>query len=87
MSSKLVKGAAIIGMAGVIVKILGAFFRIPLANWIGDTGMSYYGFAYSRYGALLVLATAGLPVAISRLVSGRSSGCHIQTGIRKHSSA
>ena len=69
MSSKLVKGAAIIGMAGVIVKILGAFFRIPLANWIGDTGMSYYGFAYSIYGALLVLATAGLPVAISRLVS------------------
>lgn len=69
MSSKLVKGAAIIGMAGVVVKVLGAFFRIPLANWIGDTGMSYYGFAYSIYGALLVLATAGLPVAISRLVS------------------
>ena len=69
MSSKLVKGAAIIGMAGVIVKVLGAFFRIPLANWIGDTGMSYYGFAYSIYGALLVLSTAGLPVAISRLVS------------------
>ncbi len=69
MSSKLVKGAAIIGTAGVIVKVLGAFFRIPLANWIGDTGMSYYGFAYSIYGALLVLSTAGLPVAISRLVS------------------
>lgn len=69
MTNKLVKGAAVIGIAGVIVKFLGAFFRIPLTNWIGDVGMSYYGFAYSIYGALLVLATAGLPVAISRLVS------------------
>lgn len=69
MTNKLVKGAAVIGMAGVFVKFLGAFFRIPLTNWIGDVGMSYYGFAYAIYGALLVLATAGLPVAISRLVS------------------
>ena len=46
-------------------------FRIPLTNWIGDDGMSYYGFAYSIYGALLVLSTAGIPLAISRMVSER----------------
>lgn len=67
--NKFVKGAAILGMAGVVIKLLGAVFRIPLTNWIGDSGMSYYGFAYSIYGALLVLSTAGIPVAISRLVS------------------
>lgn len=68
-TNKVVKGAAVIGIAGIIVKIMGGFFRIPLTNWIGDEGMSYYGFAYNIYGALLVLATAGFPVAISRLVS------------------
>ena len=42
MSKKsFMKGAVILGAAGVIVKILGAFFRIPLANIIGDTGMAY----------------------------------------------
>ena len=33
------KGAVILGIAGLIVKVFGAFFRIPLANIIGDTGM------------------------------------------------
>ena len=36
------KGAVILGIAGIIVKVFGAFFRIPLANIIGDTGMGYY---------------------------------------------
>lgn len=66
---KLVKGAMIIGAAGVLVKVLGAFFRIPITNWMGADGMAYYGFAYAIYGMLLVIATAGIPVAISRLVS------------------
>ncbi len=70
-SNKFIKGAAILGMAGIVIKLLGAVFRIPLTNWIGDTGMSYYGFAYAIYGALLVLSTAGIPVAISRMVSER----------------
>lgn len=69
MDKKVLKGAAVIGIAGVIVKLLGACFRIPLTNWIGADGMSYYGFAYAIYGALIILATAGVPVAISRMVS------------------
>ena len=69
--NKFIKGAAVLGIAGVVIKLLGAVFRIPLTNWIGDDGMSYYGFAYSIYGALLVLSTAGIPVAISRMVSER----------------
>ncbi len=66
---KIIKGAAILGTAGVIVKIIGAVFRIPVANLIGDTGMAYYSYAYAIYGTLLVLATSGMPVAISRLVA------------------
>lgn len=68
---KLVKGAAILGIAGVTVKFLGAILRIPLTNWIGNEGMSYYSTAYSIYSVLLIMSTAGLPIALSRLVSER----------------
>ena len=40
------KGAFILGMAGILVKIMGAFFRIPLGNLIGSKGMAYYQAAY-----------------------------------------
>lgn len=65
----LVQGAAILGVAAIIVKLLGALFRLPLVNWIGDTGMANYGPAYYIYAFFLILATAGIPIAISRLVS------------------
>ena len=65
------KGALILGIAGIIIKVLGAFFRIPLANIIGDTGMGYYQTAYPVYVLLLTLSTAGIPTAIARLVSER----------------
>lgn len=69
--NKFVKGAAILGIAGVGVKILGALFRIPLTNWIGEEGMAYYGAAYPVYSLLLIVSTAGIPVAISKMVAER----------------
>ncbi len=65
------QGAVVLGIAGVIVKVFGAFFRIPLGNIIGDTGMGYYQTAYPVYVLLLTLSTAGIPTAIARLVSER----------------
>ncbi len=67
------KGAVILGIAGLIVKVFGAFFRIPLANIIGDTGMGYYQTAYPIYVLLLTLSTSGIPTAIARLVSERTA--------------
>lgn len=66
-----IQGAVILGVAGLIIKVLGAFFRIPLANLIGDEGMGYYQTAYPIYVLFLTLATAGIPIAISKLVSER----------------
>lgn len=66
-----VQGAVVLGIAGIIIKVLGAFFRIPLANLIGDQGMGYYQTAYPIYVLFLTLATAGIPIAISRMVSER----------------
>lgn len=64
-------GAAILGMAGVLVKILGAIFRIPLVWIITSTGLGYYQTAYPIYVMLLSIATSGFPVAISKMVSER----------------
>lgn len=72
MSKKtFLKGAAILGVAGLLVQVLGAFFRIPLANIIGDEGMGYYQTAYPIYVFLLVFSTNGAPAAISKMVSER----------------
>lgn len=70
-SATLLKGATILVIAGIVSKIFGAVFRIPLTNMIGAEGQSYYSAAYAVYNLLFVIATAGFPVAISRMVSSR----------------
>jgi stage V sporulation protein B len=65
------QGAVVLAAAGVIIKALGAVFKIPLGNMIGDTGMGYYQTAYTIYVMFLVLSNSGIPVAISRMVSER----------------
>lgn len=72
MSKKsFVKGAAILAVAGLIAKAIGALFRIPLMNIIGTEGMGIYQLAYPIYAFLLVISTSGIPTAISKLVSER----------------
>lgn len=65
----LVSGVAILGIAGILSKVIGMFFRIPLTNMIGAGGMGIYTAVYQAYTLLLTISTAGIPVAISRLVS------------------
>ena len=65
-------GAAILGAAGLICKLIGAVYRIPLSNYIlHKEGIAYYQIAYPVYSALLVISSAGLPTAISRMVAER----------------
>ncbi len=66
-----VAGAAILGIIGIVVKAIGAVFRIPLGNLITEDGMAYYQAAYPTYVFLLAIASAGMPVAISKMVSER----------------
>ena len=62
-------GAAILTVGVIIMKILGVFYKIPLGNILGDEGYSMFMGAYSIYNIFFTLATAGLPVALSRLVA------------------
>ena len=72
MSKKsFLKGAAVLALAGVVVRIIGALYRIPLQNIIGVAGVGLYQYAYPVYGLLLTLSTAGIPGAISKMVSER----------------
>ncbi len=64
-----VKGALVLGFANLIVKIIGAFFKVPLINLIGDDGSGYFNVAYQIYTFMFIIATAGFPVAISKMVS------------------
>lgn len=67
--SSLLGGVAILSIAGILSKIIGMAFRVPLTNMIGSGGISVYQTVYPTYTLLLTLSTAGIPVAISRLVS------------------
>lgn len=71
------QGAALLTIAVAIVKVIGAIYKIPLQRILGDVGFSYFNTAYSIYTLLLTIATAGLPVAMSRLISqAHSLGQH-----------
>lgn len=66
-----IKGAAILSVAGLLVKVLGAIYRIPLTNLIGTEGIGYYQPAYNIYNLLLVVSLSGFPTAIAKMVSER----------------
>lgn len=65
------RGAAILSAAALISKILGAVYRIPYQNITGNEGMYVYQQVYPLYSVLLIIATAGVPIAISSMVSER----------------
>ena len=79
--SSFVKQAAILAAASILVRVLGFLYRVPLTNMIGDEGNGIYSAGYYIYTFFLVMSSAGLPAAISKMVSekislGRFSAAH-----------
>ena len=66
-------GATLLAAATVIVKVIGAVYKIPLQAILGKIGYSYFSSAYDIYTLLLLISTAGLPVAVSRMISQANS--------------
>lgn len=63
-------GAFVIACAHIAVKIIGAIYKIPLDRYIlHPEGMGYYDSAYTIYSLLFTVSTAGIPIAISKMVS------------------
>lgn len=69
-------GTMLLAMATAIVKVIGALYKIPLNAIIKEEGFGYYSTAYEIYTVLLMISTAGLPVAMSRLISQANSLGH-----------
>jgi len=65
----IVGGMTVLGISGFICKVVGALYRIPLAWIIGESGLGMYQLVFPTYNLLLTISSAGIPVAISRLVS------------------
>ncbi len=67
--SKFIKGALILALANFVVKIIGAFFKVPLYELIGKEGSGIFNVAYQIYTFMFIIATAGFPIAVSKMVA------------------
>lgn len=65
--------AMVLMVAGIISRILGFLYRLPLTTMLGDVGIGIYGAGYNFYMFLLIMSSAGLPAAISKMVSERTA--------------
>lgn len=69
-SNYLVQGS-ILAAASIIVRLIGAVYRIPLTRILGDRGNSYYSCAFELYSMMLLISSYSLPLAVSKLVAAR----------------
>ncbi len=67
----LIRGTLILAAAALIARVLGLFQRVPLDYMFSGPGNGYFGIANTVYLYLLIIATAGIPSAISKMVSER----------------
>lgn len=64
-----IKGALVLTVAGIFIRVLGAIYRVPLGRLLGDEGLGIYGVPNHFYLLFFTLSSAGIPVAVARLVS------------------
>lgn len=65
--------AAILAAAGIIVRVIGLVYSIPLTAIIGDLGNGYYSSAYNIYSIILLICSYSIPMAISKLISAKNA--------------
>ncbi len=66
---RFLSGVTALTLSTVIVKVIGLVYKIPMMHVLGAEGMGYFNSAYELYTLFFVMATAGLPVAVSILIS------------------
>lgn len=77
-SQTLLNGALVLSIATMIVKVIGVVYKIPLSNMIGTVGRGYFDSAYSLYVPIYTISMAGLPVAVSKMVSQQMALGHFR---------
>ncbi|MBQ9155687.1 MAG: polysaccharide biosynthesis protein [Eubacterium sp.] len=71
ITSNVIGQATILMVAGILVRIIGVLYRSPLTSIIGDEGNGYYGIAYNIYQMILLVASYSIPMAVSKVISGK----------------
>ena len=69
MSSKLLRGTFILTLGTMISKVLGLFYVIPFYQIVGSEGTTLYSYSYIPYTIFISIATAGVPLAVSKFIS------------------
>ena len=64
-----VEGTLMASISLIFIKILGAIYVIPFYSIVGELGGALYSYAYTIYSLVLNICTAGIPLAISKIVS------------------
>ena len=77
----LIKGSLILGIAGILTRFLGIFFRWPLFMLIGDEGVGYYQMVYPLYMFFIAMAS-GIPIAMSKMISESNAINDIKTSFQ-----
>ncbi len=80
--SNFVVQGSILAVAGIIVRLIGILYRVPMTNIIGDEGMGYYSTAFNVYNILLILSSYSLPLAVSKMVSARMAKGQYRNAVR-----
>ena len=65
----MLNGALVLVVATMLVKVIGAIYKIPLTALIGGVGRGYFSSAYELYTPIYAISMAGLPIAVSKMVS------------------
>ncbi len=68
--NRLIKGAFVVTLGGLITKVLGAVYRIPLTNLLGAKGIGIYQMVFPLYSLLLTVSSTGVPSGISKIIAG-----------------
>jgi stage V sporulation protein B len=69
MKNRFAKNLGILGITGLLIKLIGAFYRVPLAVFMSESAVAYYSLAYPWYNVLIVISSAALPAVIAKLVA------------------
>ena len=87
MNKKYMKNTAILFASMTITKIVGAVFKIPLANILGGTGMGYFSTAYGLYSPVFALTAAGIPAVMMRLTAQNIAAGRPENALRTRRTA
>ena len=77
----LVQGS-ILAMAGILVRVIGIIYRIPVQNILGTEGNAYYSAAFDVYSLFLLISSMSMPLAVSKIVSMKLAKNQIKNAYR-----